>query len=155
MMINRSRQIMFSTAALVLLGFALQGCGSNVPSGQVTGTVKVKGENAKAGTTVMFSSAAGTSATGLVGDNGTYTLKMNGASSPEQIPTGSYTVAVFAASNAAAMSEADYERMMSGGGKAPEAKKDTSIPAKYNNANTSGLKFDVQQGSNTYDININ
>lgn len=138
---------------LVLVVFSL-GCGASVPTGTVGGAVKVKGKPAKAGTVVTYVSDKGDTATGIVGDDGTYQLRNIGSAKPELIPAGNYKIAVATGGGAQAMTDEEYEAMMNSGGKAPEVKKDTSIPTKYATAQTSGLTFEVKTGANTNDIAI-
>jgi hypothetical protein len=147
-----------STSGLVVLGLVLitcSGCGESLgPSGTVTGTAKLKGQNLKAGTLITFTAERGTIASATVADDGTYVARIIGNPSPEKIPVGTYKIAVNAPSSGGEMSEADYEAMMNSGGKPPEAKKDTSIPAKYNSGQTSGLTIDVVAGENTKSIEL-
>ncbi len=143
--------------AAAMVGLALvfcAGCAPGVPSGTVTGKVTIKGQPAKPGTMVTFLMDSGTTATGQVTEGGSYKLRNNGAANPESIPTGTYKVSVAAPGEGAAQTEEDYEKMMAGGAKPPEAKKDKSIPPKYNNPQTSGLKFEIKTGANTFDIAI-
>lgn len=141
----------FTTLATVLSCFL--GCGESIgPNGSVSGTAKMKGENLKAGTQLIFTGEKGAIATGTVAEDGTYVLKIIGAASPEKIPAGNYKVAVTPSTAGAAMSDAEYEAMMNSGGKPPETKKDNSIPPKYRSAQTSGLSFEVKTGANTYNI---
>lgn len=137
-------------AGLVLM--TLAGCGPggySGPTGTVTGKATLDGAPVQSGCVVSFVSDAGFTASAKVGAGGSYTL-MN-VDKPE-IPVASYKVAV--AQPAAEISGADYDKYMSaeGGGEAKTAPE--TIPAKYQNAETSGLSFDVKQGPNTINIEL-
>ena len=140
---------------LLVVISACIGCGESLgPSGSVSGTAKTKGANLKAGTLVMFTMENGTIASGTVGEDGTYVLKIIGNAVPEKIPVGNYKVAVNVPAAGAVQTEAEYEAMMNSGGKPPESEKDTSVPAKYTSGQTSGLVFEVKEGENKFDIDL-
>lgn len=134
------------------------GCGSGGyagPTGNVSGTVKLGGQSVPDGCNVAFVSDSGFTATGLV-SGGSYTL--HGTSkNADDIPVGEYRVMVTPPATTGQMSDAEYDKMMSesaSGQATPSAPEKTPIPAKYNTTTTSGLKYEVKEGSNTIDIEM-
>ncbi len=152
MFVRRSRAFGFwmgLAVAGLLLGSGCQPGGVSGPTGTVSGKVTLAGQPAPAGCTVTFMMDSGALAAGQTGPNGAYELKAKGK---PQVAAGKYKVMVSGAP-AASMSEEDYTKMMSPGGKAP-AQKASVIPAKYASTTTSGLSFEVKTGANTIDIEL-
>lgn len=150
---NRGLPSCTQFVALSAILLSCLGCGESLgPTGTISGTAKIKGANLKAGTLITFTSDKGTIASGTVAEDGSYVAKIIGNSSPEKIPVGIYKIAVTVPTEGQTMSDADYEAMMNSGGKPPEVKKDTSVPAKYNSGQTSGLSLEVKTGANKHDI---
>lgn len=152
---------LFTTVAVVAL-LILGGCsdgGYSGPSGDVTGTVKVGGKPAPDGTSVTFISDKGHTGSGTVSGDGKYQLvTVIEGSKLDTVPVGSYRVCVTPPASAPATSDADYEKQMqaAGSGKGPEVTQTpaSAIPAKYHTTTTSGLSFDVKEGPNTIDIEL-
>lgn len=147
---------MFSTsvgllASILILGsFGCSG-GPTGPSGTVAGKVTLNGEAIPAGHTVAFISDSG-SAAATIGAGGSYTL-MSGESA--QVPIGKYKVTIGLPS-AGELSTAEYDKQMEAGGAATKAKApESSIPTKYLVPGTSDLEFEVKEGGNTFDIDLN
>ncbi len=146
-----ARKYLDAVIALAILSVSV-GCNSRGTSGTLSGTAKINGNNLKAGSLVTFTAEKGTIATGLVAADGTYKLQIIGEKTPQQIPIGQYKIAIASPADSEAMTDEQYEAMMNSGGKPPEVKKDGSIPEKYRSGQTSGLTFEIKEGTNTYDI---
>jgi hypothetical protein len=132
------------------------GCGSggyHGPTGAVTGRVTLDGKPIPQGSIVSFVSEAGFTATATVSGNGSYQLQTAG--NPE-IPVSTYKVSIVPP--AQAMSETDYDKYMSGEGAGEEVDATEApsevIPPQYADPATSGLSFDVEQGANTINIEL-
>lgn len=145
-------------ALLSLFGLLslLSGCGggSNLPSGE-TGTVRGKvtynGGPVPQGTTVIFMrDEDGLLGTGTVDANGEYLLRMRDGL---KIVTGVYRVSV-APPNVAANLDQDEIMKMQMEGNLPDPATVKEVPLKYRSPEESTLVFDVQPGSNTFDIDM-
>jgi hypothetical protein len=139
------RHIIFS----VLFSFCLatSGCGGSGPSGTVTGKVTVGGSPIAA----QISFRGETASASAVSDptTGEFTLSTG---ETNLVPVGKYQIAVSPHAANTEISEADYEKLMTGGGDTtPKASK---IPTKYQSFGTSGLEYTVQEGLNTFDITL-
>jgi hypothetical protein len=149
---GKSRWLGWIPCLWVVGVLSVVGCGSggyHGPTGAVTGRVTLDGQPIPQGSVVSFVSEAGFTATATVSSNGSYQLQTAG--NPE-IPVSTYKVSI--APPAQAMSETDYDKYMSGeGGDATETPSEV-IPPKYADPATSGLSFDVEQGANTIDIEL-
>jgi hypothetical protein len=130
-------------AGCVLLSMLIFGCSSGTtytydgPTGEVTGKVTFKGSPVSVGQ-VNFQSTHG-AASGEIEEDGTYTLTYLGRSG---IPVGDFLVYVTPPRTES--TEAQEE--------VPSTVSHPMIPEKYQMASTSGLKFSVKEGANTYDI---
>lgn len=146
----RFHTIGFSALAVatLLLGGCVQG-GPSGPTGTVSGKVTVAGQSAPAGVSITFMSTGGPVATGQTEADGTYRLAVAGN---PNVPATEYKVMATAPA-APEMSQAEIDKVMSGGSPPPAAPSAT-IPAKYASTNTSGLSFTVKEGPNTIDIDL-
>jgi hypothetical protein len=138
-------------------------CSSEPPTSEVRGTVTYKGELVPAGMiTFMAADQSGRADTGSI-LNGNYTLP--------RAPIGKVKIQVFGSSGniGGASLPKGKRRSVPGqlklaqsmGGKIGEALpefnptgKPFKVPAKYANADTSGLTYEVLPGDQTYDINL-
>ena len=134
--------------AMTVTGGCSKG-GYSGPIGTVTGKVTLDGKPAPQGCAVTFLSEAGHTGSAKVGADGSYTV-MN-VDKPE-MPVGKYKVAV--AQPASEMSGADYDKYMSAGGGGEAKTEKATIPAKFQNTETSELSFDVKEGPNTINIDL-
>ena len=151
-------------AVLVVVGLIpWTGCSSggySGPTGEVSGTVTLNGAPVPQGCTVAFISDKGFTASGQVGADGKYELSVigTGGAKSNSVPAATYAVSV-TAPGTAGQSEADYDAMMEAesagdAGAVEDKPADGTIPAKYQSAGTSGLSFEVKEGSNTIDITL-
>jgi hypothetical protein len=149
---RKSRRLGWITCLWGVGVLSVVGCGSggySGPTGAVTGRVTLDGQPIPQGSVVSFVSEAGFTATATVSSDGSYQLQTAG--NPE-IPVSTYKVSIVPP--AQAMSETDYDKYMSGeGGDATETPSEV-IPPKYADPATSGLSFDVEQGANTINIEL-
>ena len=148
----------------VMLGLVvlLAGCeadGYSGPTGTVSGTVTLNGEPVPQGCTVVFIADAGHTASGEVGAGGEYSLSMTGKSGQTNaIPAAKYQVCV--TPPAGEETSEDYEAMMeqsaSGEGQASQEgpAQEEVIPAAFRSTGTSNLAYEVQEGQNTIDIQL-
>jgi hypothetical protein len=145
---------MGGTALVLIAACLLSGCGKKF--GSVSGSVKYKGK-ALTGGQVAFIPAApgGETATGLIDSSGSYTI--------EKVVAGPCKITVF--TSAAGSGGKAAGKMMDAGkmGKADGGKSkvgvagdvpSVQVPSKFAEPDTSGLSFEVKQGTNSHDINI-
>ncbi len=127
------------------LGFALiaasflfsAGCSSKPATGVVVGSVSSKGQPVTEGEVHFFMAEKGVGAVAQIDASGTYKLNA-------PLPAGTYTVAIVPPPP----QPVDPKK----GGPPPAPS--TSIPAKYQAPDTSGLTFTVQKGNNEFPIVI-
>jgi len=149
----RWRPAVVSVLCMSLLAWA--GCSSSNlsgPTGSVSGKVTYQGTPLPAGTTVTFvHQDNATPAVGQVGGDGSYTLLMRGE---QKVLTGTYAISVTPPVTVqdVASDEEAYRAIMTGQAKSPQAT--ANYPEKYKAAETSGLTFTVQEGSNTCDLDL-
>ncbi|MBI1313436.1 hypothetical protein GC176_19270 [bacterium] len=146
-----------SISFLMLIAFlaVLPGCGgSSLPPG-ATGTVRGKvtynGEPVPEGCAVVFMrDDDGLMGIGAVGANGEYLLRMRDGL---KIVVGVYRVCVTPPNPAANL---DQDEIMKLGqeGKLPDPATVKEVPTKYRSPEESNLIYDVQPGSNTFDIDM-
>ena len=145
--------------AIPMLLFA-SGCSLGGGS-EVSGTVTYKG-SALPGGSIVFKAADGKEYGGAIGKDGKYFV--------DKIPTGSMKVyfnmpapsTATGAQNVPKGMEEDMKKKMKPPPGVPaeamkaygdkDQNKVPEIPAKYKNADTSGLTYDVKSGKNTYDV---
>lgn len=133
--------------SLVLLCGCSSG-GYRGPTGTVSGKVTLDGAPVPQGCVVSFVSPAGHVGSAVVDADGKYQL---GTKDNPNIPVATYNVAV--SPPAQQMSQADYDKYMSGGAAAKTAAPSV-IPEKYTATATSGLTKEVKQGPNTINIEL-
>lgn len=141
--------------ALVSLLLVFSGCNKSSlsgPTGTVTGKVTYNGEPVPAGCSVVFMhQETSTPASGVTSADGTYSLSMRGE--PKAL-VGEYKVSVSppTSSDQVDESSAGYEAAMTGeeAAQAPTA----PFPDKYLLPETSGLTFTVNEGPNTFDVEM-
>ncbi len=135
----------------------LVGCegGATGPTGTVSGKVTYNDSPVAAGCRVTFShDETSKAATGEVGGDGSYSLKMAGESG---IPVGSYTITVGPPAGADASPddpEAYAAAMEKPDGAAEETDGKPSFPDKYLTTATTTLTFTVKEGDNTFDVKM-
>ena len=152
---NRVAQTLFF-GSLLSLAFILSGCGSGMPKGYVSGKVTLQNGNDPAGLLVRFINASdGVGATGVVQQDGRYSLKSKGESG---VPIGSYKIAVTA--QVRHMTDLEVvEFMKLSGAEQREVEKERRaksqlVPKMYRSTETSDLSYEVVSGSQTHDIVI-
>ena len=135
---------------------AIVGCGDGVsgPTGTVSGKVTYNGSPVPAGCTITFvHEETSVAATGKTGADGSYSLTMRGQ---ERVSVGAYKISVSPPAEGAQPGPEDPEAykavMQAGGGDQAESK--PAFPDKYLTTSTSGLTFTVEEGSNTYDLDM-
>lgn len=140
------------TMATAVCGLVLLcGCSSGGyrgPTGTVSGKVTLDGQPVPQGCVVSFLSPAGHVSSGVVGADGKFQL---GTKENPNVPVATYNVTV--STPAEKMSQADYDKYMSGeGGAKPAAA--SAIPEQFTNPTTSGVSKEVKPGPNTIDIEL-
>jgi hypothetical protein len=153
-----TRTLALSTTAVVLL--ALVGCSSELPTGDVSGTVSFKGQPIPLGR-ITFLADDGREAFGGITD-GQYSVP-NAPTGPVRIGISSIvTLATPIASAQPGRSQAARRSMR---GLAPvgkdsdpsgktASKPGLKIPDKYGSPKNSGLTFQVEKGTQTHDIDL-
>ena len=132
---------------------ALVGCGDGAsgPTGTVSGKVTYKASPVPEGCVVAFvHEETSKAATAQIGADGSYTLKMLGKA---EVPTGAYKISVSPPADTAEPGPDDpeaYAALMEGGASAPQA----AFPAKYLTSESSGLAFTVEEGPNTFNVEM-
>ena len=134
----------------------LVGCdGASGPSGTVSGKVTYNDSPVAAGCRVTFAhDETSKAATGEVGGDGSYSLKMAGESG---IPVGSYKITVSPPAVAGPSPddpEAYAAAMEKPDGAAEETDGKPSFPDKYLMATTTDLTFTVKEGDNTANLEM-
>ena len=144
--INRARM----AGPLLALGLlALAGCGP--AEGTVSGTVRFDGRPLTAGVnTVTFLCEDGSVKSCMVEPDGRYTLR--------GVPAGRARVTVLSLPPPPQLGKAPGEdgKVKPIDGPGPAAKPDQAggIPDRYKDPDSSGLSYDVQRGSHTFDIEL-
>jgi hypothetical protein len=133
-------------AALVLaVTLAMTGCGKSGPEfAKVSGSVKLSGKPLTAGSVSFISGdPKRNNANGNIGPDGRYELQTTNPGDGAEL--GEYTVIVSGIDPNALNTAAPGE---------PLKKMANPVPAKYEKPESSGLKFKVERGSNTFDIDL-
>lgn len=132
----------------LVLCAALPGCGGGGgPTGTVNGDLTVKGSPAPAGTIITFASAE-SARTGTVGADGSFVVM--------GLPVGQYRISVVAPNQTSYENLTPEQAMM----RAMENQNQNAappsdpIPDKYENIETSGITFEVQEGSNDFTLDL-
>lgn len=150
------RRLAFGCISLAAIVSAGCGGGASGPQGKVSGKVTYKGNPVATGATVSFlGSAGGGSAAGTVGSDGSYQLRsMNG----DQIPAGKYKVLITPPVQAAMSPEEAMKASMPSGKSKPgipeKPPADATIPSQYHAINTTPAEFEVKQGDNVINIEL-
>lgn len=110
--------------AVLLIMLFVSGCGSQPPSGNVTGTITWKGQPVTEGVVSLYSSQTGTGGNALIQSDGTFHIK--------NVRLGSYEVQI-------AAPEKEPE--------SPQTKKD-SFPIPIKQRTNNGFTCTVQKGDN-------
>jgi hypothetical protein len=150
-----------------LLILALQlvaGCAGGSPGdgftgdrGQVDGTITLDGQPLQKGCQVLFvAEKGGYTATGVVGDDGRYTLTYSGG---KGLPVGDYMVQVsapVATDSSGSDTGADPMKMAAQMSLKPGSQSEDTgpVPSKYRSTDTSGLRFKVEANQNTADFKL-
>jgi hypothetical protein len=145
-------------ALLVALAlFGVDGClGRRQPTGTVAGKVTYKGKPVPAGCLVTFVSNRGVVALGTVDASGRYQLMTAGK---PDVPALDYNISVtYPGAVGPEMTDEDERKYMAGdlatiakfARKAPAA----PIPTKYADEFKSGLSFQIKEGANSFDIDL-
>jgi hypothetical protein len=147
----------FRSRFISLIMAAFAGClGRSQPTGTVTGQVTYKGKPLPAGCLVTFVSQQGVAALGTVDASGRYQVVFAGK--PE-VPALEYNVSVtYPGVLGPEMTDEDERKFMAGdpatvakfSRKVPTA----PIPQKYADEFKSGLSFQIKEGPNTFDIDL-
>ena len=124
--------------SLAVLGGCVAGCG---PSGaRVSGRVTLDGQPLETGAVQFIAEGGGQAAHGSIGADGRFSLRLGKSSAA--IPPGRYKATVVAVSSPEP--GADDAR--------GEALPVPITPARYGDASTSGLVYELQDGANTIEI---
>lgn len=142
--LTKSHSMIGALGLTLLVSAFAGGCGSGGPSmGRVSGTVSYKGQPLPKGTiSFIATDAVRPNATGDI-QNGAYTLQT--AEPGDGAVVGEYKVAIIDVDPEAANEEMP--------GMPIEAPK-SAIPAKYQNADRSGLTAKVESGGNTINFDL-
>lgn len=134
------RRVVGVALSIAMLG-AIAGCQGGSMESEVSGTVTLDGKGIGPGL-IVFAPAAkgGKPATGSIEADGSYSLN---TSRELGLAAGNYLVAI---------SIRQMPQNVKRGDRPPPGK--PLIPEKYEDQNTSGLKFDVAPGSNTINIKL-
>lgn len=148
---NRVALLLVTVAAMTFLG----GCGSSEEEGPelapVTGVVTYNG-SPLADASVTFDPESGPGAGAATDANGKFELRTGNR---DGAVVGTHKVAVLAEEEETYLSEEELEKLEEEGKKPPEPEEPKSlIPAKYAETETSGLTFDVTDGSNHFEIKL-
>ncbi|MCR9115901.1 MAG: hypothetical protein NXI22_03000 [bacterium] len=125
---------------LSLLLVALIGCGKAAPTAMVSGKVTVKGKQLTNGTVIFYDAEGGGGATCPIDADGNYQTK-------EKLYAGSYTVAIGPGAGVPALEAGAI-------GMPPPPVVDDSVPKKFTSIQTSDLKTVIEDGENTFDVQI-
>jgi hypothetical protein len=145
----------FPYLALALVAAA--GClGKAQPTGTVSGKVTHKGNPVPAGCLVTFVSDRGVAALGTVNASGKYQLMFAGK---PDVPALQYNVSVtFPGATGPQMTDEDERKYMAGDSEtiAKFSRKvlTAPIPKKYADEFKSGLSFQIKEGANSFDIDL-
>ena len=118
-------------------------------TGVVSGKVTFKGEAVPEGASIVFiNKDKGLTASGAIGSDGSYSLQMRDGG---DILVGSYQIGVTPPTTEMTPEEQEAVNLT---GKMPAVKEWTSIPAKYRVPESSGIVFEIKEGSNEFDLDM-
>lgn len=135
---NRNHSFRLVGLCLSLALAYLVGCGGK--PAKVSGIVTVDGKPLEQGTVAFSPADRGMRASGIIQSDGSYVIRTNRDSGLE---IGEYEVAV-----------ASRELLFPGGPDYPPMPGKYLAPKRYGRTQTSGLRFNVEKGSNTIDIDL-
>ena len=147
----------FQALVVALAMFAVVGClGKSQPTGTVSGKVTYKGNPVPAGCLVTFISDRGVAALGTVDASGRYQLMFAGK---PDVPALEYNISVtFPGAVGPEITDEDERKYMAGDPAtiAKFARKEliAPIPKKYADEFKSGLSFQIKEGANSFDIDL-
>ena len=151
--IGYSMKCLLSAVGIAVFS-VIAGCGGSgeLPegnTGSVSGKVTYKGEAVPDGATIIFiNKDNGITASGTIGSNGSYSLQMRDGGN---ILVGSYQIGVTPPTIEMTPAEEEAVNLT---GKMPPVKKWPSIPEKYRIPESSGELFEVKEGSNVFDLDM-
>ena len=145
------REILRSFAGLLFVA-SLVGCGGDPygPTGRITGKLTMDGKVMPAGHAVSFMQMEkGFLAYGMTDAEGKFTVSSwnNG-----KIPIGSYSVMIAPPGGESIDANASAEERFEQG--QAKGKSTTTFPSRYRETTTSGLKYDIAEGDNHFDIDL-
>jgi hypothetical protein len=151
MKITRRARCSFAwMAGLALLASFAAGCSGEFdygPTGTVSGRLTMDGKPLKEGTQVAFMQLEkGYIAFGPTDPDGNFTVS---SWNEGQLPVGQYTVMI-QPPGGVQTKEPTAEELLAGKGKVAA----TQFPMKYSQTSTSGLKYEVKEGENRFEIDI-
>ncbi len=130
------------SVAFLLLAACLAGCAPGEPVGRVFGKVTFQDRPVTEGLVLFRNQAKAVHMTAAIGPDGAYEVAWRGA---KGLPLGTYEVMVSPPLEDAPMGPALEP---------PKLKPFPNIPQKYRSFTTSGLKVDVKEGENPFDVNM-
>lgn len=146
---------LLSLMALCAL-FVLHGCGGTDfgPMGSVSGKLTMDGKPLDAGTQLLFMQMEkGYAGFAHTDAEGNYSLKwMREDKTWNEMPAGSYKILV-QPPEVKNVEELSADQMLAGGDKDLAPAKPV-FPKKYQDHNTSGLTFEIKEGENKHDIDL-
>lgn len=145
------REIFRNFAVLVFVA-SLVGCGSDPygPTGKVTGKLTMDGKPLAAGHAVSFMQMEkGFLAYGITDAEGKFVVK---SWNDGKMPIGSYSVMIAPPGGEGETSDLSAEDRFEQG--QANGKSKSSFPARYRETTTSGLKYDIVEGDNNFDIDL-
>ncbi len=131
-----------SILPLLLLAACLAGCGRGEPVGRVFGTVKFQGQPVTEGIILFRNPAKAVYMTAALQADGSYEVAWRGE---KGLPLGTYEAMVNPPLVDAPMGPALEP---------PKLKPYPNIPEKYRSFTTSGLKLEVKEGENPFDVDM-
>jgi len=123
----------FAIVAAIALLIPMMGCSKGPATGTVSGTVLLGDDPLTLGKIVFVNQEKGAGGSAVLGEDGSY--KVLG-----DIPVGEYNVY--------------FANSMKSGSMDPKDLILTPVKQKYKAADSSGLKFEIKQGVNTADFNL-
>ncbi|MFW6114559.1 MAG: carboxypeptidase-like regulatory domain-containing protein [bacterium] len=146
------RQVFYCTAPLLFL--IMTGCGGTDfgPMGAISGKVTIDGEPVKEGTKVLFMHPSeGHAGFGITDAAGEYRIEWRkGGTTYDGLPVGNYQVMIVPA-DYVDVDELSADEMLAGGG---DQQATGQIPPKYLRGSTSGLAYEISEGENEIDIDL-
>lgn len=151
------KKIVHGACASVILVSCLlaAGCGGTDfgPMGSISGRVTMNGEPVAEGTKVLFMHPSeGHAGFGITSADGAYSIEWRRSGTTyDGLPVGKYQVMLVPA-DYVDVDELSADEMLEGGGSGGQTS--SQIPPKYLRAATSGLEYEVSEGENEIDIDI-